>query len=357
MVADRDTNWAQMNARQAAVLCLAFLILGSESELGGQELQIGIIDFYGLRQVTESEARRVLTIKEGDTISVAGDERPSVLTESERRLSTLPGVRRAHTELVCCDAGRSIIYVGIEEKGAAKLHFRQEPKEPVRLRTDIVQAGEEFSEALWAAVKRDSATEDDSQGHALSQDPAMRAVEERFLVYAARELKGLRRVLRDSSDAKHRALAAQILGYAANKQQVVGDLAYAMSDPSETVRNNAMRALAVFANTAQSSSRTKLRVPYEPFISLLNSPIWTDRNKASLALVSLTAHRDPQLLEKLRREAIAPLVEMARWKSEGHAMPAFLILGRIAGQSDEAAQAQWSRGDRESVITGALECR
>ncbi len=51
---------------------------------------------------------------------------------------------------------------------------------------------------------------------------------------------------------------------------------------------------------------------------------------------------------------MAPLVEMARWKSEGHAMAAFIILGRIAGYSDEAAEAAWHRGEREEVIGAAL---
>jgi hypothetical protein len=49
-----------------------------------------------------------------------------------------------------------------------------------------------------------------------------------------------------------------------------------------------------------------------------------------------------------------PLVEMARWKSDGHAKPAFVILGRIAGYSDDAANAAWVRGERELVIGAAL---
>jgi hypothetical protein len=105
---------------------------------------------------------------------------------------------------------------------------------------------------------------------------------------------------------------------------------------------------------APISGRPIVRVPYEPFIALLHSPVWTDRNKASFALLELSARRDPKLLEKLRREAMAPLIEMAHWKSEGHAFPAFMILGRIGGLSDEAIQAAWTRGEREDVINAAL---
>ena len=161
-------------------------------------------------------------------------------------------------------------------------------------------------------------------------------------------------VLRDSSDAEERALAAQILGYVVKKQDVVSDLVYGMSDPAENVRNNAMRTLAVFAAASPTSDQQALRIPYGPFVGLLKSPVWTDRNKASWALMSLSEHRDPKLLARLKREALAPLIEMAHWKSLGHAMPALVILGRIGGQPDDAIQAACTRGERESIINGAL---
>lgn len=175
--------------------------------------------------------------------------------------------------------------------------------------------------------------------------------------YAARDRRPLRSVLRNSSDAEHRALAAQVLGYVADKQAIVGDLVFAMSDPVEDVRNNAMRALSVFARMSPVEGRPIVRVPYEPFIALLTSPVWTDRNKASLALMGISERRDPALLAKLRREAVTQLVEIARWKSKGHALPALLILGRISGQSDDAVEAAWTRGEQEVIINAVLEQR
>jgi hypothetical protein len=52
--------------------------------------------------------------------------------------------------------------------------------------------------------------------------------------------------------------------------------------------------------------------------------------------------------------SLGSLVEMARWKSEGHAFAAFTILGRIAGYSDEAAEGLFNRGDRSIVIEAAI---
>jgi hypothetical protein len=342
-------------ARVAAFLLAVVIRAGAESS--GEELPIGIIDFYGLGRVSESEARRALTVKEGDTVSLLGDEPPAFMAESERRLSALPGVGRAHVEFVCCDAGRWIVYVGLEGSGDGTTHFRPAPRGTVRLAADIVRAGSDFDRVFMEAIQAGDAAEDRSLGHALNHDPATRAIQERFIGYAARDLKDLRRVLRDSSDAQQRALAAQVLGYVAHKQEVVGDLVYAMSDSSGEVRNNAMRALALFAGMAPSAGRPLVRVPAEPFVGLLRSLVWTDRNKASLALMGLTARRDPDLLEKLRREAIVPLVEMARWKSEGHTGPALTILGRIGGLSDEAIATALERGEREGMINTALERR
>jgi hypothetical protein len=131
------------------------------------------------------------------------------------------------------------------------------------------------------AVQRSDAAEDDSSGHSLMHDPAARRIQERF-IDDARDVRPLR--------------------------DVIDDLAYAMTDPSDEVRNNAMRALAVIARAA-SAAPQRMPIPVEPFIGLLDSPVWTDRNKASLALVSLSERRDPALLTTLRHRALGPLVD------------------------------------------------
>jgi hypothetical protein len=136
---------------------------------------IGIIDFYGLRSISERQVGEALQIKEGDPSSV-------VKKEAERKMESLPGVAEAHIALVCCDAGKAVLFVGIREKGVPALQFRPAPQGKVRLPQDVVQAGDDIQKALSAAVIKGNLSEDDSQGHALSSDPAMRAVEERFIL-------------------------------------------------------------------------------------------------------------------------------------------------------------------------------
>jgi hypothetical protein len=327
-------------------------IFGCLGQADGQEFVIGIVDFYGLNHISKSQARQALTFKEGDTL-VLTDTRPAALTESEDRLAKLPGVARARINVSCCEQGKVIVYVGVEERGAPTMPVRAAPTGSARLEADIVRSGEEFSTALMQAVVRGDTAEDHAQGHALAHDPAMRAIQERFVMYAKRDVGQLRLVLQSSGDAAQRALAALVLGYAIDKQAVVDDLVQGMSDPSEDVRNNAMRALWVFADMVPGASRSVPRIPFEPFLALLNSSVFSDRNKASAALMSLTARRDPELLARLRKESLASLIEMARWRSAGHAYAAFTILGRIAGYSDEALEGLWKGGDRESVIEAA----
>jgi hypothetical protein len=339
------------------VLPVVSLLLSGEAApaLAEQVVQIGIVDLYGVGRVGADRVRQALSFKEGDSIDMAAAERPAALVESEQRVSMLPGVVGAHIKLVCCDEGRAIAYVGVVEAGARGPSLRKAPAGSVRLAPDVVRSGDDFVDALVKAVEAGNAGEDDSQGHALAHDPAMRAVQERFTALAARDLPQLRKVLRESSDARHRALAAQVLGYVANKQVVVDDLVHAMTDPDDAVRNNGMRTLLVFAAADPARAPVAHRVPSEPFVAMLESPVWSDRNKASGALMALTSSRAPALLARLRRGRLKALVEMARWRSEGHAIPAFLVLGRVAGYSDEAVHAAWQRGEREMVIGAALQ--
>jgi hypothetical protein len=313
-----------------------------------QFLPIGIIDFYGLRGISERQVREALQIKEGDPSSVDREE-------AKRRLESLPGVAEARIGRLCCDAGKTILFIGIREKGVPALQFRPAPQGKIRLPQDVVQAGDDRLKALSAALLKGNLREDDSQGHALSNDPSMRAVEERYITFAARDLKLLRDVLRHSADAKHRALAAEVIAYTANKQAIVNDLVGAMRDQDAGVRNDATRALVVMARSNQQTTRRQIKIPLRPFIEMLNSFEWTDRNKSSNALDSLTYKRDPAILSELRQKALPSLIEMARWKSSGHAVASFFLLGRIAGFPEDEIIAAWERGDRASFIEAAAK--
>ena len=58
---------------------------------------------------------------------------------------------------------------------------------------------------------------------------------------------------------------------------------------------------------------------------------------------------------KLREHAQPRLLKMSRWKYEGHATMAFLLLGRVTGLKDEEISEAWKRGEKDGVISRALK--
>jgi len=334
------------------LLVLLLLSLSPQAPAGFPPL--GIIDFYGLRTVSEAQVRPALSFHEGDAIDIVQFEKRK--HEAEQKIASIPGVKEAFLTLVCCaDGQKSILYVGIEEANTACSAFQPAPEGSARLAGEVVRAGSDFDAAFQKSMEKGDFAEDDSQGYALFHDPDVRAVQLRFVTLAEVHFSNLIDVLRDSSDARQRALAAEVLGYVKDKQSVVPDLVAAMRDPSPDVRNNATRALVVFSRFSPTPPAEKIRIPPQPFIELLNSCIWTDRNKSSAALAELTEQRDPLLLAALQKQALPSLLEMAQWKSMGHAWSSLMILGRIGGLSDDEIEKHLDAGDRGTVIAAATK--
>ena len=326
---------------------LPLLLLGALQTAPAADT-LASVDLYGLRTVPEAAVRAAIGLRPGDAVPESADS-------IRARVAVLPGVAEVDVARVCCsENGGTMLYVGIREAGTPAVTYRAAPTGAARLPDEVVAAGEAFESALMSAVRRGAAQEDDSQGYSLAQDSAMRAMQERFIGFAATYADTLRSVLLTSSDAGHRALAAQVIAYHADRERVVRDLLHAVGDPDDDVRNNAVRALAVLAGWANEHRDAEIRIPAEPFIDFLNSVSWTDRNKGVFVLMSLTNSRDPVLLAQLRSRALPSLVEMARWTSPGHAMGAYIILARIAGLDDQAAFQAWQAGERESVIARAM---
>lgn len=325
---------------------IALSVLLAAAPAAAQQPPVGYIDVYGARTLTAEQVRAAAGIAVGDSV------RMGVGAGARAQLLALPGVRDAHVAIVCCENGQSIVYLGVQERAAPVFTFAAPPAGEIRLPGNIVQDAAEFERVLQEAVLQGQAEEDDTSGHSLMRYPPARAVQQRFINYAAGNVARLRDVLHNSADARQRAMAAQVIAYAYNKIAIIPDLITALRDPDEDVRNNAMRALAVMASYNEKHAESMLRIPYDPFIAMLSSPIWTDRNKAAFVLMSLTASHDPMMLHQLRSRAFPELVEMARWQSFGHALPAALILGRMAGIPDAEIVSAFQK-DREALIEAA----
>jgi hypothetical protein len=188
-------------------------------------------------------------------------------------------------------------------------------------------------------------------------DPAVRAVQMEFAETADANLTELRAALREGDSEEHRAIAAYVIGYTKDKAKVINDLQYALQDPDDTVRNNAMRSLTAFAVYGKKNPDSEVRVSATWFVEMLNSIFWGDRNNAAVALVTLTEDRDAKILALLKERSLPSLVEMASFKYLPHALPAYILLARTLGVSEKEAQDLWSGGKRATLIARAKPAR
>lgn len=336
-------DWPRQSNVKLPLLCLATAVA-----LAGQVPRIGQIEYYGLHKITPERLQRVLNLK-------AGDPLPPSKGDLEDKLEAIPGIVQALLEAVCCEDGKAVLFIGIEEKGAPHFAFRSEPAGDAALPPDLVELYRKYLDAVGAAVHRGSTAEDLTQGHPLMADPEVRALQDRFVTISRERLPVLRDVLRNGPESEERATAAALIGYAPDKKAVLDDLQYALQDPDEGVRANAVRAMTAIAVLAVRQPDLEIRIQSTWFIEMLNSVVLSDRTRAAAALVSLTEKDAAGALGQIRQRGLAALAEMARWRTLSYALPAFILMGRVAGLPEREIHDTWTKGDRESVIRKALQ--
>ncbi len=299
--------------------------------------RIDLIEFYGLHHVTPQLVRQALGVSVGAPL-------PPSKGDAEERLLDIERVNGARLEAVCCDGGKNILYVGIEERDAPRFEVRPAPGSATALPEDIVAAYRALEQARHAAEVAGK-----------TEDAGTRAAEQRLPALANANTGILRDVLRESGDEAQRAVAAVMLPYVTAKADIVEDLHEALTDNDAGVRVNAVRALTQLALLGRADAASKIRVSGAWFLDMLQSLSWQDRTQAAHALEILTRDRDVFVLSRLRGEALDSLIEMARWQTEAHAYPAFQLLGRVAGLTDLNTRDAWLRAGRETVIGQALK--
>jgi len=303
------------------------LLLAAAAVGQDQSARIGEIEFFGYAGLDLNEIRAALSTHEGDTLAftdaAVGQVRAAVIKDVARATGHEP----TDVSATCCDKqGQWMIYIGLPGKSNGGLHYHARPTGSAKLPADIVKLYERAMDANADAVRRGKAGEDDSKGYSLSEDPAYRSIQLEMRKYAEGHDAEIRKVLESSADAHERRVAAELLGYARQSKQQIQALAAAATDPDSEVRNNVTRALAVLTGSNASVSG---QIPAGPFIDMLSSGSWSDRNKAGWLLSILVAYKDPKLLAEIRARAVVSLKEMAGWRDPGHADSFRSILNAI----------------------------
>jgi len=312
-----------------------------------QAPKIGDINYYGLHKVTAEKIQSITGLRKGGALTLSKGD-------IEDEIDKISGVVLVRVEALCCEGTSVDLFIGIEEKGAPHPSFHSAPEGTAALPQEILDTYASFLAAVARAAARGNTTEDYTAGYSMMDDPEARAFQPRFLTFAADHFDWLRDVLRNSADASQRAVAAAVIGYAADKQQAIGELQYAIGDPDGAARANAMRALTAIAVYAGKQPGRDIRIAPTWLIEMLHSIVLEDRLEAARALVVLTDSPNASALDLIRERGIDSLKEMARWTTLRYALPPFLLLGRVAGLADTEIHARWESGDRESVIQKAL---
>jgi hypothetical protein len=319
----------------------AWALLATTVAVRAQEFPpIEIIDLFGVRTLDERAVRDALPFREGDTITADAEDKDAL----ERDVAAALGVAAVRLALVCCTANRgAILYVGVQEQPAPAVAYRRAPTGDLEVPAEVLAANDAFGAALMKAVTSGDAGEDRSQGHALANDPAMRAQQEVFIRFARDAPQLFADVLRESANAEHRAIATTVLGYAADKAWAARELEAAAFDADGGVRNNAVRALAIIGAYGQEHVEAGIEIDYTRFVELLNSLEQTDRNKGLFLLRLNGAEPDRRVIAALKERALPSLIEMCRWRNDGHAAPACFLLASVVGTPAPEEQALASR--------------
>lgn len=317
------------------------LLLLTACVAAGAQPKIGLIEVFGNRRLAPERIQRALDIAPGAPL-------PRSKADAEEILEAFDGVARANLEVFCCEDGKFVLYIGIQERGQPGFETRPEPTGAMLLPQVIVSVYEDFTQTLGRAQPEDL-VEDFSAGHSLMRGVALRTLQERFIGLAELHTPELREVLVRCADDDHRAIAAYVLGYAKDKAAVVDDLQQALRDPAQIVRSNAARALKAIAVLA-AKPESEVRLSTTWFVEMLNSPALSDRLEGARALLALFHTLSSQTVAHLRERALPALNEMARFQHLPHALPAFLILGKVAGVPDAEVEAAWSAGERDKML-------
>ncbi|HEY7304352.1 MAG TPA: hypothetical protein VH601_09575 [Bryobacteraceae bacterium] len=336
---------------------LCFYLLATSLAVGaavsGTDItpRIGDVEIYGARKVSVQKIRSALGASPGDLLPSRED--------AEERIDKISGVVASRIEAACCEGKKPILYVGIEERDSPHVEFHPAPTGDIALPADLIDKYRAFLDAVGESIRGRNADEDLTNGYSLMADPDCRGLQQSFIPLVERDLTVIDRVIRESSDPEQRAIATYLLQYGPRgprtSKTVVNGLQWALRDQDDNVRENAARALKAVAVGARLHREQQIRIEPTWFVELMNSIVWSDRRNASLALVNLTEQRDPEVLSLIRERALPSVVEMARWHDLEHALPAFILAGRLAGLNEKVIQEAWVSGDRDPVLKKALK--
>jgi hypothetical protein len=308
--------------------------------------RIGLIEVFGARKASATKIRAAIGAKVGDALPAS--------EAAEDRINKVAGIAASRMEATCCNNdGKMILYVGVEERDTPNLEFHPAPTGEAKLPTTLYDDYLSFLEAVEGSIRGRNADEDLTNGYSLMADPSARVFQTGFIQMVETNLSFVNQVVRESTDPEQRAAAVYLLQYGprGRKAKVITDaLQYALRDQEDIVRKNALRSLRAVYVGAKLHPDQDVAIEPAWLIQMLNSVVWSDRWNAAKILVDLTDDRKQDTLDSIREIALPSILEMARWQTLNHALPAFVLAGRLAGADEKTIREAWVKEDRESIL-------
>lgn len=317
----------------AALLCLA-------AQGQTARLRIGAIEFFGASGHDLASLRAVLPVREGSEVNAQD------MNDLVARIRWM--AKAADVALVCCDRRSPeeswTIFIGWPDGPGDGFRHAATPRARLRLPAD----GLALAQSSWAVWQEaQAAGMSDTVKPSSDLDIKLRETELSIRQYTMRHGERLRRVLRNSSDAQHRSIAAHFLSYGRRSRVLVNALVAACHDADEGVRDNATRSLMVLLRT---DMRVAAWVPASEMVAMLHSGTWSDRQRAAILLLNLSEEQNPKLLSEIRGRAWPALLEMARWRGADQAGPARQLLGRAGGLDEPRLQVLLRGGNVDALL-------
>lgn len=152
-------------------------------------------------------------------------------------------------------------------------------------------------------------------------------LKDNFALFNARAIKEkelILRTIKNDPNPERRTAAIYLMGHFDDPKEIISFLNNHITDPDNGVRNSAMRVIGLTMEKAKIHE-----IDVMPFLSLLDSPYDTDRNKALLVLLNAASWQKAK--ELIIQNGKDRLIALLRLKQPNNQGMAYLLLKQISG--------------------------
>lgn len=316
------------------LLFLAVMLLGQVPEcVAGFKVDVQAVELFGVEQSRADSLLELLPLKAGTSPEEFRLKKD--IQESKKLLEAVPGVTSVYLQsihvrshLPSMPSGAYITIDLVTGTNPYLSSLRAEPTGQVKLSPSLSNLHELYFAIGNDAEKRDH-FETEKDGHYWYEDTLAIRFINSLIDSCTVHFDHLGEVVLTSSKKEHRAIAATLLGFSGQKQAAIGVLSKASLDPDGGVRNNAARAMIPIAQLA--SECDSLKIDAEPFLTMIQFPSATDRNKAGLVLAHI-AENNRVLCSRIKQEIGPLVVKMANSKQPNNYFTGQAIISTISGK-------------------------